>query len=299
MSKAKTTGKAKGAKSAADLLGKLNSKTGSSKAKPKRDDRQTFSLDEYHQNVLARFAVAYYLEADASTVKENAKSELEEYMMDRLAEHIWEHKDRFKNPKLEIRGENGVDVNAIYVFQDKYKIAIPIEDGQDSEETAVRIFTRIGLSRENAEALVENELDMTPITALRPFNELVEGHYGENRSWVDASDVEKEAGRKLLSFVMADEEDAEDLEPLTDEEREIVLTKKNRIVVRSGFFSRVASYCEEKEDVLKILGVLKPVCYPKSPKFGVSDTPSRRLERLVEGAAEILGVDPSEVTSNR
>lgn len=272
----------KNTKSASDLLGSLSKKAPKAKKKTAKE-RNTLDLPKDVQDSLVKWVEAKLLSEVIDSRLKNKGEEVKEACLELMLEHLWEHGSLPGNPSLKLNNSAGhPDIQAIYILQKKFKIRIPVVDDEAPEETAARILVDAGLSEENAEKLVEAELDMTPQTGIRPLNELVEGHYGENKEWIEASADEQEAGRKLLAFLTADSDDAAEVtvEALTDDERDTVIRRSNKIVVRAGFFERVKSYCTTPDQLTAVFQIIQPVHYPSRAKLGISDTPERKNERL-------------------
>ena len=289
----KTKSGNKNAKSASDLLSGLNK--GAKKAKkPTAKERNTLDLPKDVQGSLVKWVEAKLLSEVIDSRLKNKAEEVKEACLELMLEHLWEHGSLPGNPSLKLNNDAGhLDIQAIYILQKKFKIRIPVVDDESPEETAARILVDAGLSEENAENLVEAELDMTPQTGVRPLNELVDGHYGENKEWIEASADEQEAGRKLLAFLTADSDESAQVavEALTDDERDTVIRRSNKIVVRAGFYERVKNYCTTPEQLTAVFQIVQPVHYPSRAKLGISDTERRKNERLAATAADILGVD--------
>ncbi len=132
---------------------------------------------------------------------------------------------------------------------------------------------------------MDNEIDAEPVLTLRPFNELINGHY-VGKTFVKATKEETNAGEKLLALVMGKK-----AKPLTEDEKNLVIRKEERFKVKAGFFERLASYCKSADQVLTVLQVITPTHFVSHMKFGVSDTPEHRHSRLIVEAANILGVE--------
>jgi hypothetical protein len=283
--------------SAADLLGNLNKKAKKDDKKPASKARNTLTLPKDVEESLIKWVEAKLLADVVEARQSNTAEEVKEAALELMLDYLWEHGRLPSNPSLKLPNAEGKpDIEAMYTLQKKFKElagAFPVSEDETPEEVAIRTFVDVGLSADNAEALTETELDFTPQTGTRPLNELVEGHYGENREWVDATPVEQEAGRKLLAFLTADADDSTEVtvEALTDDERDAIIRKSNRVVVRAGFHDRVRNYVTTRDQLAAVFTVLKPVHFPSRAKLGISDTPERKNARLVEAAADILGVD--------
>jgi hypothetical protein len=264
--------------SAASLLGALTGKATSKKAtKPERPEVQ---LSEYAEQLFSEFAPAKEL-ADIFTERaENIKSQLTEEVFEEYVGAMWTGKSQPTNPALKSRNSDGrVDCEGIFIVQEKIKVQVP--DPSDPSESTIALLVKSGVSEAVACKLVENEIDFTPQVGLRPFNELVSGHY-EERAFIESSAAEQAVAQKILEFVTNE---------LTEEEQQIVLRNEPKTVVKKGFLERVATYVGSENELKSVFRVLQPVNYPKGAKFAVGDTPVGKTNRLIGKASEILGSD--------
>ena len=120
------------------------------------------------------------------------------------------------------------------------------------------------------------------------MTKLCNGHFISGREWVEASEIEKSAGAKLAALIKWNGDMNNPPEPFTPEERSIVVKRDTGVVVRAGFYSRVATYAENVEQLIGIFKVIVPVHYPAHAKFAVNDTACQVGVRKVEIASEIL-----------
>ena len=78
-------------------------------------------------------------------------------------------------------------------------------------------------------------------------------------------------------------------EALTPEEKGLVFVRKNGLSVAAGFYDRVATYCQNVDQLMAIFKIVKPIAYPVYAKFAMNDSPADKTRRLIESAADILG----------
>ena len=235
------------------------------------------------------------LEPVASRV-ESAKNDFLEYAFDVLAEKLFTNKTKASNPLVILKKEDGrtVDHQFQVTMTDKFKYRFPdVPEGVDPHEHFVQVFVDLGLHPNDAENLVENELDFNPITGFHTLTELLEGRYGEGREWIDSSEEEKLAGNKFAAFLVWDGT-GDVPEALTPEEKLLVIKRSPGLTVSAGFYDRVATYCQNKNQLLGIFKVIQPIIYLASPKFAVNDTETDKTRRKIEAAADILGTETSE-----
>lgn len=265
--------------SAADMLGALTG--GKVKAKkPAKPERPEVELSEYAQELFADLAPATELANIFQSHADNAKGQFNSEVFDEYTKTMWANRSQPTNPALKVRNDAGqVDCEGIMIVQEKIKIQIP--DAEDPIESTVDLMVKSGVTETVARSLVENEVDFTPTIGLRPFTELMNGHY-EERQLIDATAAEKAVAEKILAFVTND---------LSEEERDLVIRNDAGTVVKQGFLQRVATYATSEAELKAIFKVMTPVHYPKGVKFAVSDTPVNKTNRLISKASEILGTD--------
>lgn len=178
------------------------------------------------------------------------------------------------NPRVVTLGVDGeVDHQANWTIQAKFKL-----QAKTSAELKANLHEVLG-----SDDLFDTEIDCTPLTTLRPFNELVFGHY-EGKDFVPATKEEEAVATKLLTFVQGSK-----AIPLTDAERDLVLLHQDQMKVKPGFFDRVKGYCASVDELKSVFGVITPVHFLSHAKFAVADNPQQRQDRLVEAVGNFLG----------
>lgn len=233
--------------------------------------------------------------AGAKIVSDTAKARLEqakdafcEYAVDVLVEKLHETGTRPSNPSVTLTKDGAPDHTFLFLLQDRFSVNLPaVPEGGDAVESAVGVFEGLGLHPEDARNLVENELDFSPVVGIRPLTELLNGSFGENREFIPASPAEVTAGEKLAALLAWTGEGRP--QPLTNEEKAIVVSRDNRTAVKAGFFDRVTGYCRSKEQLTAVLKVLKPVAYPSHLKWAPSDSATDQTQRKIAAASELLG----------
>jgi hypothetical protein len=238
-------------------------------------------------DLFSRFAKTKQLYDVVNEELKAVKGELNEDLFDAWTNGLWNQKAWASSPAIKVRDANGrIDAEGLFIVQEKFKIQIP--DNTAPVESIVEGLVAPSqdgdcetepLVAEDAIKLIENEIDFSPQLALRPFNELVDGHYVD-RQKIEATDAEKAVGQKLLEFVTNN---------LTPEEQALVLLNKPATVVKKGVLQRLAGYVKSKKQLVRALQYLVPVAYPKGAKYGVSLTPVERTKQLVNFAEELLG----------
>jgi hypothetical protein len=258
--------------SAQSLLNKLVKEKSPPKAKAKTPERPIKVMGEG----LAQWVAAAVAFDVMESRKDVEAGSLNEQLVGEFAEQLYNQGFQPVNPKVVTIKEAQIDHQANWTIQSKFKLA-----AKTSAELKDDLI--VALDDERGTKLFENEIDTTPLTTLRPFNELVIGHY-QGKDFVSATEAEKAVATKLLTFVQG-----EAAEPLTDEERDLVLVHQDQMKVKPGFFDRVKGYCESVDDLKRVFKVIVPVYFLSHAKFALSDTPQERHNRLTEAVGSILG----------
>lgn len=225
----------------------------------------------------------------------NTKEQFCSYALEKMAERIFSMRCHPGNPNVVLKNDKGKDDHKfILVMQDNFKVDVPknFPDGVNQVEWLknhfVELLQSVGLSEENANSLVENEMEVFPVTGIRSLTELLDGHYGEKRVWFESSQDEKEAGSRLAALLMWDGESPAP-EPLSASDKSLIVRRDTTVTMKSEFYSRVALYCDNVEQLKGVLTVIKPITFPSYSKFAINDSETDRTKRKIEAAAEILG----------
>jgi hypothetical protein len=265
--------------SAASLLAGLAGKAQTKKPKSSSESRPVLELRPDVQALYAEFAPAKELFDVLKARVESLKGELNPELFSAWCSLIWQKQTLPKNPNIEIKGENGtLDVKGMFIVTEKFKVNVP--RAEEPEQSVIELLVKQGVGQKEAEELVNEEIDFTPQTSLRPFNELVNGHYEAEREFVEATAAEQAVGQKILEFVTTQ---------LSAEEQELVLRNQPKTTVKKGFLQRVCKYASTEKQLEAIFQVVVPTPQNKGAKFGVNDTPVQKTARLVRYAEEALG----------
>lgn len=290
--------KAANANAVAGLLDQLNDLV-PAKAPPKAGAKQKWEVE-----LTGRDAENFIRWLEAKSVGdlvdarlETSKDELTGFGLNLWANTLWKTKNKPGNPVFIVKRAGSTDCLATFIVQDKFKTRFPeIPEGANPRDFLVGVFVDLGLEQADAEGLVDNELDLSPVVGITSLTELTQGKYGEKRAWIDATPEQQEAGRKLLAFLTARPGDDGNVtvEGLTPAERVLLIQRGTGVKVKAGFYSRVCTYVHSAEQLRAVFKVIVPIAYPSHQKFGVNDTPNQRATRLIESAAGIVGVGVKE-----
>lgn len=265
------------------------SKTDSGKEKWK------LPLDENSKELAVKWVSAKTVLDVISSRVETAKDHFCSYALEKITEKIYSQGCHPGNPEVLVPGEDGkTDHKFIMVMQDKFKIEVPKEFPEGVNQTEYlkdhykSLLVETGLSSANANDLVEEEMEIFPVTGIRSISELLDGHYGEKRVWVDSTEEEKAAGQRLAALLVWDGSDPIP-EPLTSEDKTLIVRRDTAVTMRSGFYTRVSSYCSSSEQLAGVFSLIKPILFPSYSKFAIEDSETDRVKRKISAAADILG----------
>jgi hypothetical protein len=216
--------------------------------------------------------------------EEVLKSDLNAELMRLHIANFWKLRTLPTNPALKATNDDGTpDCEGMLVIQSRFMIEVPdLKPGQKPQDAIAALFTDMGLDSANATNLVNNELDFTPDIAVK-INELLNGRKIESE-WHPATDEEKALGKKISGWLMGTPTD-----PISPEERAMALRVSAKAAVKDGFLQRVCGYCRSEAELANVFKVIRPVIQNRGAKFGISDTPTRRTERLMEICKDTLG----------
>jgi hypothetical protein len=251
-------------------------KAGTTKKKASSNARPELQLSKEAQDLFRKFAPAKELSDYFKSHFSQSRSDFLDVAWREFVDFMWSQKTQPKNPSLSTKGEDG--------FPDcagQFVVVAKLSVDAEGPEQAVEKLVDQDIQLEDAERLVAEELDFTPMTGIKPLNHLRNGRK-EAGAWIDATEAEKEAAIKLQTVLMSD--------AFTDEERQLLITSHSSVAVKSGFLNRACTYANSADQLDALLSIVKPQVQLRSVKFAVSDTIEDAASRKIEEAADILGV---------
>jgi hypothetical protein len=258
--------------------------------KPKsttKDVKWEMELDARGLQLAERWVNAKTVHTPVAARLENASDEFKDYALRILAKKLFDAKNKPSNPLIVLRKNGKEDCQFQHLMTDKFTLP-KVPEGVSAREHFINMFMELGISQSNSEKLVDDELQFNPVIGTEDLNKLCNGHYTAHREWVEASETEKIAGAKLAAMIRWNGDLNNPPEAFTPEERSIVVKRDVGVVVRAGFYGRVAMYVENVDQLIGIFSVIKPVHYPSHAKFGMNDTSKEIYSRKIEISKEIL-----------
>lgn len=258
-------------------------------------EKWELSLDPLAEKTAVQWVSAKTIWDIVNARMNNTKEQFCSYALEKMAEKMFQVQCHPGNPNVVIESKDGqADHKFILVMQDNFKVEVPknYPEGVNQldwlKDHYKSLLESVGLSEENAKDLVDSEMEIFPVTGIRSLTELLDGHYGEKRVWVDSSEDEKIAGTKLAALLMWDGKTSPP-EPLSPSDKSIIVRRDTTVTIKSEFYSRITMYCDNVEQLKGILSIIKPIMFPSDSKFAVNDSEPVKLQRKIEAAAEILG----------
>lgn len=293
-----------------------------SKVKPntkevKPADRPVVDIDEETQQKFVSFAATKELcdvfEADKKAQTETIYSAI----MDRYKNSLWKSKSQPKNPAIKVLNKDGkVDAEGLFIVTvgSKIKINMP-EVGEDEspEDLMVQTLVDLGVSLNNAERLVSNEVSFVPQWSLN-FTDMLHGVYSEGKLQ-PANDVQITASEVLFQVINGVDEDGNELSPKSRTDMLKNITEDGWASIKSNvdshtkyfpqlvdgtkFLDRVCNYANSFEELNSIMTMFVPVHFCRSVKFAVSDSRDDKANRLIGEAKSAItdcaGISDDEI----
>ena len=281
------------------LINIMKGKATPASPKVKNDDRPVVEISEEMQQKFVKFAALKTLFDTFESAKKSNTGELYSSIMTSYQESLWTGKSKPKNPAIKVKNQGRPDSEGIFIVSTGSKIKInmpPVQENEDPEEAMLRGLIDLGVSRKNAENLIEKEISFVPQWNLN-FTDLLYGSFSEGKL-KPATEVQVSASEALFSAINGLDEDGNELtskeridllKSITDEGwfsvKNAVDTKYfPKLLDGENFLDRVCNYANSIEELKAILTMFVPVHFLSHTKFGISDTVDTRNGRLIDEA---------------
>jgi len=221
---------------------------------------------------------------------EKERNEFNAYALRIVAERILKFKSKPSNPLVITKRADGKDDHKFkWLFCDSLSLDFPaVPEGVAVRDHHIKVFEDHGLHPVDAASLVDNELDFCPVVGFKSFSELLDGIY-KNRDFVESSTEQKAAGMKLRDLVKWDGSGPVP-QPLTAEEKNLVLERSSNTKVKAGFLNRVANYCRSLDQIMAVFKLIQPKIYPSYLDYASSDDAAGKLARKKDALNGIFGL---------
>jgi hypothetical protein len=276
--------KKKKKKDGEELLGDLN------KEIPEGDKpKEKRPVMDAEQKMMRDYVSAHYCSKLADTRKKISGDALKSHLWQKFTDGWFEQKSKPSNPKVEVKKQGKTDCSVMFQVKSAFKVKYPA-DHSSARGAVLESLRNVGFADKTAEQIYDENIDVEVKTAVRPFNELVNGRWISGKSgkeFVESSDTEKQAAQKLLALIT----DSQKATPLTNEERAVILTKTTNYVVKGGFMERAALYCKDADELRTLLTVITPQLALSYVKFAAAESEAVRDWMALNAFAQILGIE--------
>lgn len=220
----------------------------------------------------------------------NQKELVEEGCFNAYTEYLWKHKATpAKNPKVEVKEKGKVLHSAIFQVQGRFRVNVDIgelPEGKSAQEVVIDAIREItDLSKEEVEALVNNELDFTPDRGIKNWSKI----------FLEGTDEERMSLHKLVAFIMSDGDDSGEVkvQALSPEDRANLMYSTARVTVSDPkkFLDRLPHYVHSLEQLRAVLSVIQPThVYPSHMSYLKGASVTEQIAALKKVASKMLGL---------
>ena len=280
----------RGASTASQVLDELTNLVPEKNPEVKKTGEWELPLTPEAQLTANRWADAKELSDPLVKRLEKERNEFNAYALRVMAEKLLKLKSKPSNPIVATKRADGKDDHKFkWLFCDSLSLDFPaVPEGVSPRDHYAKVLENSGLHPVDAAALVNNEFDFCPVIGFKSFTELLDGSF-KNKEFVASSDQEKAAGLKLKDLVMWDGTSPAP-QPLTAEEKDLVLERSSNAKVKAGFLSRVTNYCRSVDQIMAVFSLIQPKVYPSYLDYASSDDAATKISRKKLALTDILGV---------
>ena len=287
MSVKKTSKNRKNITSGVDVLKDIAKANKQVVTKPSKPVKWEVVLDDSQILIAERFVEVKSVSEKIEASLEASKNDLYPILQNFLIEKMWNTKSRPTNPLILIKRRDGsVDHQFQFILSDKFSISCP-DNIEDRFQYFMGLLDQCGLSEDDSERLLENEVYFESVVGFKSLDVLTNGKLGEGRAWIESTQEEKIVGQKLATL-MTWRGGYPLPEPLTEKENILLIDMSNKVQVKAGFLERVAQYCKTKEQLVLVLTIFKPTMYAIHVKFGLEQNDNKKNERQNKIAQRII-----------
>jgi hypothetical protein len=275
----------KAAPASTDMLAQFM--TGVTPVAPKKagKEKPTLDLTPAQQELAMQVAEAKVLDDLFETNSKNLSDLLKGDLWPLFLRRMWQQHTRPGNPILKTFTDNNMpDCEILYQVKATFSV-----QSKDSDEL-INMLVASGLKSVQAEKLVAENINFMPKIFIN-FDELRYGKWVD-RELVESTPIEKAIADHALALLSS----VPNTPPLSPEEKAVLISQKPQIKVTDGFLDRLCGYIDAKDEntaikiLTAVLAVIKPQVALSGVKYGISDAPIQRNDRLINGVRRILGI---------
>jgi len=286
-----------------DLLKEAVKKSSSrKKSAAKKDDRWVIKMGQgdNHRPQMEDLIELAHLAGEIKPLLDQRMNVGKELLFGMWSQRMWETKSLPDNPRIVLNKIQGSKDSTMEdhrcMLQVKFRsagLAKTFPDAEDlpKDETLHEVMFRTiadatGLSEKNANAFVTEEVIVEDKPTIRNISEM----------YYDGNEVEKAIAEKIIKYFQARSKSKSGkgtVELLTDEELESLgdegLWETKQIVsLKDGMFERVWNYCDNLEQLQKLLLFCNVTIQVSNFEYALSDTKSEQDKRAAKAAETYL-----------
>jgi hypothetical protein len=276
---------------------------------PTADNIWDLSTEPKLQKETADLIRISVIQGELDPIVKQAKKEVYSKLFARFTDEWWRTKTLPKNPKIVIKK---LDKEGKPTEKDDMSISFIVKENRagltalvpDADKLADEKMTpedyildkvlikMVGMSKEQGLALLlAQDKEAEPEISIKSQVVLADSL---DKLLNSSNKKISKAAEKLIDFMSMDVGDKAKLEPMTDEERKLVLVTKQFVLLKENFFQRIHLYCTDLEMFRKLLGVMNVGMEGRYALFAISDKVSERLTRMQDTIFEFLSPDEEE-----
>ncbi|NDG85849.1 MAG: hypothetical protein EBX52_12550 [Proteobacteria bacterium] len=269
-------------------------------------ERPVIEIPEDVQAKFVEFACAKEVFDLVEEEKKVRQKEVSSEIYERFLDVLWRSKCQPVNPSIKAMSSGKLDATGQFIVSAGSKIKVNMPEPREEEDPAdalVRGLVAAGVSPENAERLVAEEVSLVPSWSLN-FTDMIRGEVVEGKI-ASPTETQRDAAETLFCAIHGEDRDGNEI---GDEERLELLATIGRsgwealrtdikkrikyfpILANSkDFLDRVCDYADTREEMSAILSVFVPLYYPQRVTFAPSDTEASKKSRMVADAKTMIG----------
>jgi hypothetical protein len=287
------------------VIDRFRSKAMPASKKTSKDERPTIDIDEDIQRSFIEYSAISEVCHMAEQREKSQGKQIVDDIYERYLDVLWQTKTQPQNPNIKAYEGDRLDATGLFTIStgSRIKVVMPaVNPDEPLEDALVRSLIDLGISKNNAERLVETEVSFVPDWSLN-FTDLLRGE-SKSGKITPSTPVQQDTAERLFMAIQG--EDCEG-NSLSSKERLEMLkgisqdgwdalqrnvenqtTYSPSLVDGDGFLDRVCGYAETREELGCIMTVFKPVISLRSVKYAVSDSLETKNERLLEECKDLI-----------
>jgi len=253
----------------------------------------TFENDPNFETNLGIFLRIHTIAGEMDGVKTARESSIKDAFLTRWVADMWNTGVQPENPRVNIplidtNGSRSAIVDAECLFEvcknarglNEFANTDNLEEDQTPEEAIMKALMSplVGLSQDNAMRFVHPSNGEVTVADCYNLASSIENLMASE------SESVRVAAMKLVAWFQGSKD------TLKEEETAELLVSTKVVVIKDGFFARAKGYCENQQQLQKLIRFVKPKLVVKSVRFSDHDK-KRRNAKLAETLSQFLAVE--------